>query len=192
MRLALDAFEDRRGKVEEVLRRFATSEPPCRDGTPFSFLIPDLSREIVRLAWGNLPSVPRKAARAKLEALKKAAAAMKADFLADRSLAVAFPLEERLSIALIAHSKVVLNGQCGSPRKHSEQSIARFLAGHFKGLTGDDPGRSTPVKDGYALPTGGRFIQLLSEIYRVLGIAASPDSQARAALEAMEKNTSTF
>jgi hypothetical protein len=38
--------------------------------------------------------------------------------------------------------------------------------------------------------TGGRFVQLLAEIYRKLRIKAKADSQARAAIEHMEKNSS--
>jgi hypothetical protein len=189
MSTAAAPFEDRQAKVEEVLRGFATTDPPCPNRIPYSFLIPGIARELVWAARSAPPTVPRKAAKAKHQALKKAAAAL-ADLLADPSLAVEFPLEERLWITRIAHSEVALNGQRGIPRKDAAERIARFLAEHFKGLTGVDPGRSTSIKDGVALPTGGRFIQLLDEIYGVLGINASADSQARAAIKAMEKNSS--
>jgi hypothetical protein len=97
-------------------------------------------------------------------------------------LAVEFPLEERLAIARIARSKVDPSGRSGRPRKGVARRVATFLAQNFEALTGEAPGRITLVEEGMAKRSSGRFIDLLSEIYRVLEIGASADSQAKVAL----------
>ena len=185
MRAPAETFEERQAKVEAALRTFSILDSP--PGTiPYSTLIPQISMELVWEARAAPPTVSRKTARNKLKSLIKTAKAMEA-LLSDPSLAVEIPLEERLSIVRIAHLEVDLSGQ-GTARKDAAARVARLLAHHFEGLTGSPPTRITPLKDGMAQPSGGPFVNLLGEIFGILGISASADSQAKSAIEAMEKN----
>jgi hypothetical protein len=122
--------------------------------------------------------------------MRDLAKAVEADLLADPSLAVELPLAERIAIIGVAHLEVELSGQPGQPKKEAAARVARLLARHFAGLTGSRPTRITPIKDGYAKPSNSRFMDMLAEVYEVLGIEASADNQAKSAIEAMEKTAS--
>jgi hypothetical protein len=185
-----EPWDQRLTKVEAVLRRFATSEPPSTNAIPYAALIPAISRELVWAARRAPPTVDRKKAKAKLIKMRKTATAVEADLLSDPALAVMIPLEDRLSIGRIANLEVKLNGKLGAPRNNAAERVATFLAQHFEGLTGSPPARNTLVRNGDALRTGGAFIDLLAEIYGVLKIEASADSQAKSAISAMEKSSS--
>jgi hypothetical protein len=60
------------------------------------------------------------------------------------------------------------------PRKTQERKIARVVAQHYHGLTGEQPAVRT--KDGVAY---GPFLDLLSEVFEILEVAASSEDQAR-------------
>jgi hypothetical protein len=122
----LEKVQQLQAEVEAVLLKFATSEP-SPGKIPFSDLIPDISRWLVWEAREAAPTIERATARIKLKALKKAAKAMEADLLADPSLAVMIPLEDRLSIARIAHLEVSLKGKLGPPRNYAANRVATFL-----------------------------------------------------------------
>jgi hypothetical protein len=187
MSAAAEPFDDQQAKVEAALRRFAISEPPSTKAIPYSFLIPAISRELVWEARRAPPTVPREKATQDFNALKKKAAKAMASLRSDPSLAVEFPLEDRIAIVRIAHLEVNLSDQRRAPRKDAAARVARLLALHCEGLTGSHPTRITPVRDGTAQPSNGRFIEMLAEVYEALRIQASADNQARSAIKAMEK-----
>jgi hypothetical protein len=121
-------------------------------------------------------------AKRKFIRMRNATKAFEADLRRDPSLAVMIPLEDRLSIVRVAHLEVELSGQSGQPKKEAAARVARLLARHFEGLTGSPPTRITPIEDGVAQPSNGRFIDMLAEVYEVLGIEAAADTHARSAI----------
>jgi hypothetical protein len=189
-RLELESFKERQVKLEKILRTFSRSESQSTSAIPYSDLIPEISRWLILQTQEATPTVDRWTAKKKLEALKLAANEMEIQLKFDLSLAVKFPLEERLAIARIARSKVDPIGRPGRPRKDAARRVAIFLAQNFEALTGAAPGRITLVRDGMAKRSSGPFIHLLGEVYRVLEIEASTDYQAKAAIHALEKNGS--
>jgi hypothetical protein len=153
-------------------------------GSDDSVLKRDLARRLVIEACQEPPIVLGKAAKKKLLALQEAAQAV----MADHCLTEGLPLELLHVVSQLGSLR--LEGQRGPRPKDAAARVARLLAQHFETLTGSPPTRITPVKDGVAQRSCGHFTQLLGEVYAVLRIDASPDSQARAAIKAMEKNGS--
>jgi hypothetical protein len=203
MSAAAEPWDMRQAKIEAVLRRYATSEPSSTAAIPYSFLIPSISEQLVWEARGAPPTISREMANRKFIRMRDATKAF-ADLLDDPSLAVMIPLEDRLAIVRVAHLKVeasagarprrrhlaprLLSGRSGQPKKEAAARVARVLAEHFEGLTGSPPTRITPIVDGYAQPSNGRFIAMLAEVYNALGIKASADNYATSAIRGYGEN----
>lgn len=66
--------------------------------------------------------------------------------------------------------------QKGAPEKRQARRIAKFLAMQYFQWTGKTPGM--PKKDGEYYITKGSFPDLLTDVFDVLGVDASPQSQA--------------
>src|SRR5580704_18908444 len=89
------------------------------------------------------------------------------------------PLKLRILIAEIAQENPKLPPPAGrgAPQKSLAMQVARTVAEH--GLTGTRPTRITPPGGGKA---HGPFLEFLATTYRILGIKASAENQAKAAI----------
>jgi hypothetical protein len=100
-------------------------------------------------------------------------------------------LETQLRILIAAASSAELpelsaNAGKGAPVKYQARKVARTLAQHYLGLTGKLPTRIVSEnKSAY-----GSFIVLLTAVYKILGIEAEADGQAREAIRFMVKSPS--
>jgi hypothetical protein len=72
----------------------------------------------------------------------------------------------------------------GAPQKNLAMQVARTVAEHFYGLTGTRPTRITPTGGGKA---HGPFLEFLATTYTILGIKASAENQAKAAINFVMK-----
>ena len=101
-------------------------------------------------------------------------------------------LEAQLRILIAAASsagpaELSPNAGKGAPVKYQARKVARTLAQHYLGLTGKLPTRSVSEnKRAY-----GSFIHLLTTVYKILGIEADADGQAKEAIRFMKKSPST-
>jgi hypothetical protein len=186
--VAAEPWDIRQARVEEVLQRYATAGPPSTEAIPYDFLIPAIAADLVWEARLAPRTVSRKTVNRRLTGMREDAAKAVDDLLADPSLAMMIPLEDRLSIVRVAHLEVELQPR-SKPKKEAAARVARLLVRHFKGLTGSPPGRIVPVEGRRAKPTNGRFIEILDEVYKALKIEASADHYAKSAI-AMEKTSS--
>jgi hypothetical protein len=105
----------------------------------------------------------------------------------DMSAMALLPLKLRILIVEIAHAedpKLPPPAGRGAPQKSQVTQVARTVAEHFYGLTGKRPTRITPPEGGKA---HGPFLEFLATIYRILGIKASAENQAKAAINFVMK-----
>ncbi|MEA2934530.1 MAG: hypothetical protein QOD74_1176 [Variibacter sp.] len=130
----------------------------------------NVKREVA--SWG--------ATEKNLRALKKYANAL----FEDPAAMAYLPIRLRELIADIAFAEIPAPPptKTGAPKKDLARKVARFTAEHFFGLTGNRPTRV--VKDGKPY---GPFIDFLGKVYKILNIKASAESQAKEAIEFVNK-----
>jgi hypothetical protein len=165
-------------ELEAAFRKLPIA-PPDDGGIPYESLMPGIVRGLALMKAIDRKVASRDAAKRKLLAMQKHAKML----CEDMSAMALMPLKLRLLIVEIAHAeipKLPLSGGKGAPQKGLAGKIARTVAEHFFGLTGTKPTRITPPKGGKA---HGPFLALLTTIYRILGIKASAENQAKAAIK---------
>jgi hypothetical protein len=169
-------------ELEAAFRKLPIA-PPDDEHIPYESLLPGIVRQLALMKPVDCKVVARDATKRKLIAMKKPAKSL----FEDMSTMALLPLNLRLSIAEISHaeiSKLPLPGSRGAPQKSLALRVARTVAEHFYGLTGTRPTRITPTGGGKA---HGQFLELLAAIYGILGIKASVENQAKAAIRFLGK-----
>jgi hypothetical protein len=74
----------------------------------------------------------------------------------------------------------------GRPKKQAAKAIAANAAANFELLTGRRATLSTPTAGGKA---SGAFLDFLSEVFKILGVDASPESQAKVAIDLAKQHS---
>jgi len=165
-------------ELEAAFRKLRIA-PPDDGGIPYELLMPGIVHELALMKAVDRKVVSRDATKRKLLAMKKHAKML----CEDMSAMALMPMKLRLLIVEIAHAeipKLPPPGGKGAPQKDFAGNIARTVAEHFYGLTGTKPTRITPPEGGKA---HGPFLALLATVYRILGIKASAENQAKAAIK---------
>jgi len=179
-------FDEQQRAVEAVLRKFAV--PSQREGTiPYSFLIPNIAREIVWAGRNPPHTISRAFVRKKLAQAKKSSKSLLDVLLSDPFLWTKLPTELRRTVFRMAYAEADLKGQRGTPPKGAAARVAYLAAQHYEGLTGAPPTRNTRLDGGADV---GRFSAFLDELYAALQIDASGRSQAKLAIAALSKKPS--
>ena len=151
-------------------------------GIPYEWLIPGIGRQLALMKPVERKVASPDATKRKLVALKKHAKI----HCEDMSAMALLPLKLRILIVEIAQENPKLPPPAGrgAPQKSLAMQVARTVAEHFYGLTGTRPTRITPPGGGKA---HGPFLEFLATTYRILGIKASAENQAKAAINFVMK-----
>jgi hypothetical protein len=168
--------------LEAALRRLPVAAP-VGPGIPYETLIPGIARQLSLMQPNDHKLASPATTRRKLIALKKRAEALSKDM----SAAVHLPLQQRLAIIAIAYAetcKLPRPARTGAPQKQLALRVACTVAEHYYALTGKKPTRITPCEGGKAC---GPFVAFLTEIFKLLGIKASAENQAKASIKFMAK-----
>ncbi len=169
-------------ELEAAFRKLPIA--PADDGRiPYECLIPGIGRQLALMKPVDRKVASPDATKRKLVALKKHAKLL----CEDMSAMALLPLKPRILIVEIAHAedpKLPPPAGRGAPQKSQATLVARTVAEHFYGLTGTRPTRITPPGGGKA---HGPFLEFLATIYRILGIKASAENQAKAAINFVMK-----
>ena len=169
-------------ELEAAFRKLPIA-PPDEGGIPYECLIPGIGRQLALMKPVDRKVASPDATKRKLVALKKHAKIL----CEDMSAMALLPLKLRILIVEIAHAedpKLPPPAGRGAPQKSQVTQVARTVAEHFYGLTGTRPTRITPPGGGKA---HGPFLEFLATIYRILGIKASAENQAKAAINFVMK-----
>ena len=163
-------------ELEAAFRKLPIN-PPDDGGIPYEWLIPGIGRQLALMKPVDRKVASPDATKRKLGALKKHAKIL----CEDMSAMALLPLKLRILIVEIAQENPKLPPPAGrgAPQKSLAMQVARTVAEHFYGLTGTRPTRITPTGGGKA---HGLFLEFLATIYRILGIKASAENQAKAAI----------
>jgi hypothetical protein len=152
-------------------------------GIPYTFVIPGIGRQLMLMS----PNSPRKhipGGKALRELAKSTGRTIEVlDGLSQSAIdALSFrqlELRKLMTNLRILHvsaeeaAKAGVNFRDGAPKKTQAQRIAIVVAQHYCGLTGKIPTLSK--KEGKVY---GPFFHLLKDVYEVLGVKASAESQA--------------
>jgi hypothetical protein len=169
-------------ELEAAFRKLPIA-PPDDGRIPYEWLIPGIGRQLALMKPVDRKVASPDATKRKLVALKKHAKIL----CKDMSAMALLPLKPRILIVEIAHAedpKLPPPAGRGAPQKSQATLVARTVAEHFYGLTGTRPTRITPTGGGKA---HGPFLEFLATIYRILGIKASAENQAKAAINFVMK-----
>ena len=169
-------------ELEAAFRKLPIA-PPDDGGIPYEWLIPGIGRQLALMKSVERKVASPDATKRKLVALKKHAKIL----CEDMSGMALLPLKLRILIVEIAHAenpKLPPPAGRGAPQKSLAMQVARTVAEHFYGLTGTRPTRITPPGGGKA---HGPFLEFLATTYRILGIKASAENQAKAAIKFVMK-----
>ena len=178
-------------ELEAAFRKLPIA-PPDDGRIPYEWVIPGIGRQLALMKPVDRKVASPDATKRKLVALKKHAklVALKehAKILCEDMSAMALlPLKLRILIVEIAHAedtKLPPPAGRGAPQKSQVTQVTRTVAEHFYGLTGKRPTRITPPEGGKA---HGPFLEFLATIYRILGVKASAENQAKAAINFVMK-----
>jgi hypothetical protein len=170
-------------KLEQAFRKLNLGDADAR-GIPYKSVIPGIAYELLNLRPVDKEKLPSPKIAGHLIALKEHAEALEGVPLPSSRWRNIRDLIRRTDIPAFPKRKPQASRK-GAPAKNQPQKIAQITAMHFYGLTGKRPTRSTPVDYGKAR---GPFIELLTEIYEILGISASAANQAKAAIAFMAEN----
>jgi hypothetical protein len=142
------------------------------DKIPYESVLPGICRELVRLSATPPRGKPAKElAELKKHAEKLLNAIVELHKPALDAAVVPDGLTMRLGVLIAQIDEAKLGGR---PRKDQAWEITKMTAETFYRLTG---GAAHPnTKDGKAY---GPFLDLLTEVFNILGVDASPESQAR-------------
>ena len=169
-------------ELEAAFRKLPIA--PADDGRiPYERLIPRIGRQLALMRPVERKVASPDATKRKLVALKKHAKIL----CEDMSAIALLPLKLRILIVEIAHAenpKLPPPAGRGAPQKSLAMQVARTVAEHFYGLTGTRPTRITPTGGGKA---HGPFLEFLATTYTILGIKASAENQAKAAINFVMK-----
>jgi hypothetical protein len=153
--------------------------PPHGQGIPYAMLIPGIGRQLALMKGVDPKPQRRHDTRCKLMTMKRHARVLCEDIPAMAHL----PLELRLSVLQMARAEIpdlVPMTRKGAPPKVLAEKVACTVAEHFYALTGNRPTRITPAEGGKAYSP---FLRLLATTYRLLGIKASAENQAKSAIK---------
>jgi hypothetical protein len=171
-------------QLEVAFRSLPFAAPPPGRDIPFDMLIPSIARELCLMQPNRYRRPSPEGTRRKLAALQKRARELNEDMPA----ALYLPLELRLLIIRLAYAeapKFPKAGRTGAPKKALAAQVARTTARYYYLLTDKRPTRISPIAGGKAY--GAFIITFLADIFRILGIEASVESQAKKAIRYMEE-----
>ena len=162
-------------QLEAVFRKLPIA-PASDQGMSYATLIPSIGRQLALMK--SVDHKPASVPTHRLSAINKHAKAL----CESMPMMARLPLELRLLVVQLAHAKVtgVPAASKGAPVKVQARKVAWTVAEHYYGLTGNRPTRITPVGGGKA---HSPFISLLAAVYRLLGIKASAEIQAKSAIK---------
>jgi len=165
-------------EIEAAFRKLPIA-PAVGPGIPYETLIPGIAHELSWMRPFDRNITSPSTTRRNLIALKKRAGVISKDMAAVTQL----PLDVRLIVTACAYFEIPElppPARSGAPEKDLAALVARMVAEHYNRLTGKRPTRITRCGRSKAY---GPFIELLTEIYRILGIKASPENQTRAVVK---------
>jgi hypothetical protein len=176
------SFDETKTEIEATLRKLPM--PPAEPGrlSP-QMLLPDMARELATQRPHRFDPIPWDQTVRKLRVLKRRAKAL----LPPLPKRTFLPLNIRLLLAQIADMEIPPRPRrdTGAPKKYLAAKVARSTAEFYFALTGNRPTRIIPWQHGSMI--GGPFVELLDRIYKILGIDASAKSQAKAAIDHVNK-----
>lgn len=206
-------WEETVSLLEGALRRLPLQTPSAdAEGIAHERYIPDIARDLLQLCFreewplgpefNRLKSASAKVTASEIKAVKEGAQhLLKAleTLHAPAYDAIAFPpiemaiLTGKLSALATAASNAPIPHQAdigGRPKKFTARAVARSAAFHYHALTGKAP---API-NGNCGPAHGPFLDFLAEVFEILGIKASAESQAKEArkwLEALKSGSTS-
>jgi hypothetical protein len=172
--------DSRSGEIEDAFRALPPRLSYATGAIPYDVLIPGIGRQLMHMAPVPPPKI--RAPKSGLKALEKATSSTikglldlhptACDVLELKPEALR-QITSQLRILHVAIKKAVVPRIKGAPVKVHPAKIARVVADHYCGITGENP--TVPKKDGKAY---GPFLALMTDVFRILGVRASPLSQA--------------
>jgi hypothetical protein len=197
-------WADAQAQVEQALRALPIKGPVRSDRIPYSFVIPDVARQILLIRWSNNLKRGRGNEIAALDRISKTArrlidliddqmeppAPSSPEFriwtlLTAQDVAQVATLRDSLkafiTAAQQARDKSSKKPRRGRPEKAIAAAICRYLYQEHERLTGKLPTRI--VKEG---KSGGEFQVLIQRVFEALDLKASPEAAAMKAMEEMK------
>ena len=169
-------------EIEEAFRKLRIA-PPVEGRLSGALSLPGIGRDLVWLRNVKRDPTSWAATKKQLIALKKRSDALSKDSSAIGSL----PIQWRLLVISLANEIIPSRPprRGGAPKKDRARKAARIAAERYFVLTGNRPTRISPWEGGKA---HGPFIDFLEKIFEILEIKASARSQAKAAIDFVNKN----
>lgn len=184
-------WEAKQGELEDAFRRLKIINKGEAEGIPYGYIIPDIARELMLMAPTEVQR--KEAAKKSLKELRSATGRL-INVLDQLSPTVVNSLNFRatklrslhttLRILHAAAKMTDVRGRRGAPPKDQAAIIRDRVEQHYYYLTGKKGTVSTrQVKAKWTMRTtpGGDFFELLTTVYRVLGIDASAEAQLKSA-----------
>ena len=158
-------------RLEAAFRKLPITTA-CSDTIPYESVLPVICRELVRLS----ATPPRGKPAVELAGLKKhAEKLLKAIVELHKPALAAAVLPDGLTMRLgVLIARIDAINLDGRPRKDQASKITEMTADAFYRLTGDAAHTNTNVGKVY-----GPFFDLLTEVFNILKVKASAESQAR-------------
>jgi hypothetical protein len=179
---APQSWESKCAALEDAFRKLQNRRGEAAQGIPYEFLIPSFGPQLMVMVPNPRKKAlpPKKALRSLTRSIGQTIEALDRlpgpvlDSLNYRPAAL-YNLQMQLRILHVAVKTAEVETRRSAPTKTQEQKIARVVAQHYFALTGKKPTVSVSVKDGNSSP----FVELLTAVYRTLGVKASAASQAK-------------
>jgi hypothetical protein len=180
-----DWWESKCKALAEAFRNLPNRKDVTGPGIPYDLLIGDFGRELMLMR-----PAPSRAIKRPTEELRDLAkwtgrALKSLDSLSPYARNALNYNKQRVTLERLRFNLMILHAAAeladkpkkNKPEKIQERRIARVVAQYYHGLTGRQPTVSVSIKRGHK--ASGAFLQLLREVYNILGVAASAESQAK-------------
>lgn len=205
MRGANELWAEKADRLEAAFLKLRLSSPGAV-GIPYVALLPSIARELLMLAHGpdDVPSAMKPASTARSKR-QLAAVGKAADLLAGAIADLNRPARDALILSdewlrRVSGDLALLRADArnaevpeqaategtGRPKKLVAQRVSHWVGLHYQGLTGKPPSIAVSAATHVA---GGQFVDLLREVFEVLELKASAESQAKALIREMKEKT---
>jgi hypothetical protein len=172
--------------LEDAFRKVPIRRGEVTPAIPYDFLIPDIAGQLMRMIPNPRPKAlpPKEALRRLTRSIGHTVEVLDGlpptvlDALNYQRSALR-KLQAQLRILHFAAKTAEVVTRRSAPTKLQEQKIARVVAQHYFALTGKKPTVTVRVKDGKASP----FLELLTAVYRIIGLNVSAASQGKKVAE---------